>query len=184
MARGDGNGTGALSLGSSGFLAAISVLTCGGVVLEPWPQPRPVPGVPHDSRRIWHANGTAPSVPSILGGRWALECLSPSRRQSATVAGASTDQARVCLATPTGLSHAAGAVDRRKPRRPGRRVLGGVVGGRAVGMARRHGACPPHSAKDSIFRRSVLISAGISSDLAALATLSKETALYFRFCNS
>lgn len=33
--------------------------------------------------------------------------LSLSRRQSATMAGASTDQARVCSAAPTGLSHAA-----------------------------------------------------------------------------
>lgn len=72
---------------------------------------------------IWHGSGT-----------------NLSRRQSATTAGASTDQARVCLAAPPPASAALPAcvVDQRKPRRPAplRRCASPQLGNHRLGAVR------------------------------------------------
>ena len=73
------------------FWLAVAVLTCGGGGRGP-SRPR---GHSRSPRTIWHTNGTPPSR-EHPGGSRALERLSLSRRQPATIAGASTDQARVC----------------------------------------------------------------------------------------
>jgi hypothetical protein len=82
---------------SLGFLAVAAALNCDVVALEPWSHPGQVPagsrGFPQTLAREWHG----PSSQNTLGRGEALECL--SRRQSATMAGAPTDQACVCQGT-------------------------------------------------------------------------------------
>lgn len=86
-------------LGKLGFLAAFAALTCGGAVAGPWWHCGQSPLFPVVPRRIWHANGTTRSLRRTLAEA-RPRGLGLSRRQSARTAGASTDQARVCLAAP------------------------------------------------------------------------------------
>lgn len=67
-----------------------------GALVTPGPVPVIPRSSPQDLARKWHG----PFVPKHPGRKLCLGSLSLSRRQSATTAGALTDQARACLAVP------------------------------------------------------------------------------------
>lgn len=81
-----------LSLGSSGLLAAVAGLICGGAALGLRIHSRKCPLFPVIPRKILYANGTTSSLRSTLDGDLSLELLSLSRRQSATTAMCPSEQ--------------------------------------------------------------------------------------------
>jgi hypothetical protein len=112
------------SLGSSGFLAIVAALICGGVLLELWSQPGHVLAVPRGSPQDlaleWHGPPFASNVPWRNRDRsvWASDDDSQPRRERPP-----TTRPRGSP-HPAGLNHA--AIDQSKPRR--RKHVGATLG--------------------------------------------------------